>query len=152
MCSADSLYVEEIDVGEATPRQIVSGLVKYVPIEQFEKARVCVICNLKPSALRGENSAGMVLAASNADRSQVELITPPDSATPGTKITLINQDCSGWQADESVDPKAKKDNAWEAVRVGLKTDSTGVATWEGNPLGTKGEACKSATLTDAVIS
>ena len=33
---ADSLYVEEVDVGEAEPRTICSGLVKYVPLEQLQ--------------------------------------------------------------------------------------------------------------------
>lgn len=34
---ADSLYVEQIDVGEAEgPRTIVSGLVKYVPLEEMQ--------------------------------------------------------------------------------------------------------------------
>lgn len=31
---ADSLYVEEVDVGEVQHRTIVSGLVKHVPLEQ----------------------------------------------------------------------------------------------------------------------
>lgn len=31
---ADSLYVEEVDVGEAAPRTVVSGLVNHVPLEQ----------------------------------------------------------------------------------------------------------------------
>lgn len=31
---ADSLYVEKVDVGEASPRTVVSGLVKYVPLDQ----------------------------------------------------------------------------------------------------------------------
>ena len=31
-----SLYVEEIDVGEEEPRTIVSGLVKYVPLEDMQ--------------------------------------------------------------------------------------------------------------------
>lgn len=31
---ADSLYVEQIDVGEDKPRTVISGLVKHVPIEQ----------------------------------------------------------------------------------------------------------------------
>ena len=35
---ADSLYVEEIDVGEATPRTVVSGLVNYIPIEDMQVA------------------------------------------------------------------------------------------------------------------
>lgn len=32
---ADSLYVEEVDVGEPEPRLICSGLVKYIPLEQL---------------------------------------------------------------------------------------------------------------------
>ena len=31
---ADSLYVEQVDVGEAAPRTVVSGLVKHIPIDQ----------------------------------------------------------------------------------------------------------------------
>ena len=31
---ADTLYVEEVDLGEEKPRTIVSGLVKHVPIEE----------------------------------------------------------------------------------------------------------------------
>lgn len=33
---ADSLYVEEIDVGEELPRTVVSGLVKYIPLEEMQ--------------------------------------------------------------------------------------------------------------------
>lgn len=35
-----SLYVEQIDVGEPEPRTIVSGLVKFVPLEQMQ-VRAC---------------------------------------------------------------------------------------------------------------
>lgn len=31
---ADTLYVEEVDVGEGSPRTVVSGLVKHVPLDQ----------------------------------------------------------------------------------------------------------------------
>lgn len=61
---ADSLYVEKIDLGEAVPRTIVSGLAKYVPIEQMENRFVAVLCNLKPAKMRGVESQGMVLCAS----------------------------------------------------------------------------------------
>ena len=44
--------MEQIDVGEAEPRTIVSGLVKYVPIEQMKDRMVVVICNLKPRNMR----------------------------------------------------------------------------------------------------
>jgi tRNA-binding EMAP/Myf-like protein len=33
---ADSLYVEEVDVGEPEPRTIVSGLVQFVPLEEMQ--------------------------------------------------------------------------------------------------------------------
>ena len=35
---ADGLYVSQIDVGEAAPRQIISGLRKFVAIEDMERA------------------------------------------------------------------------------------------------------------------
>lgn len=33
---ADSLYVEEVDIGEPEPRIICSGLVKYIPLENLQ--------------------------------------------------------------------------------------------------------------------
>jgi aminoacyl tRNA synthase complex-interacting multifunctional protein 1 len=44
---ADTLYVEQIDIGEAKPRQVISGLVNHIPIEKLTGASVCVIANLK---------------------------------------------------------------------------------------------------------
>ena len=38
---ADSLYVEEIDVGEESPRTVVSGLVKYIPLEEMQVYSFC---------------------------------------------------------------------------------------------------------------
>lgn len=34
---ADTLYVEDVDVGEAALRTVVSGLVKHVPLEQVTR-------------------------------------------------------------------------------------------------------------------
>ena len=129
LLSAEKLYVEEIDVGEDKPRQVVSGLVPYIPLEQFQTARLCVICNLKPSALRGVTSYGMVLAASNADRSVVELIVPPAAAKVGERLTLSTVDVLRYEVDAVIDPK-KKGNCWDAIKGGLKTDAEGRATWE----------------------
>lgn len=59
--NADSLYVEEIDLGEPSgPRQVVSGLVKFVPEERMAGRRVLVVCNLKPAKMRDVMSYGMV--------------------------------------------------------------------------------------------
>lgn len=61
---ADALYVEKIDLGEAAPRTIVSGLVNFIPIEEMQNRMVVVLCNLKPAKMRGIESQGMVLCAS----------------------------------------------------------------------------------------
>jgi hypothetical protein len=58
----------QIDVGEPEPRSIISGLVKFVPLDAMIGRMVVVVCNLKPRNMRGIKSAGMVLAASNAVR------------------------------------------------------------------------------------
>ena len=77
---AESLYVESIDVGEPEPRTIISGLVKYVPLDQMQDRRVIVICNLKARNMRGIKSHGMVLCASDAAHENVEPLSPPEGA------------------------------------------------------------------------
>lgn len=61
---ADTLYVESIDLGEAEPRQVVSGLANFVPMDQMQDRLVAVLCNLKPAKMRGVESKGMVLCTS----------------------------------------------------------------------------------------
>ena len=51
-------------LGEPELRQVVSGLVKHVPIEEMRDRKVVVLCNLKPAKMRGLESKGMVLCAS----------------------------------------------------------------------------------------
>lgn len=71
---AESLYVEKVDLGEESgPRVIVSGLVQYCAEETLLNRLVVVLCNLKPRALKGITSNGMLLCASNVDHSKVLL-------------------------------------------------------------------------------
>lgn len=93
---ADSLYVEQIDIGEFTddgqpkPRTIVSGLRAFVPLDQFVGSTVLVLCNLKPMKLRGVKSHGMILCAvdkCSPDYKQVELLTTTAECEPGTKVS-----------------------------------------------------------------
>eukprot|EP00958_Prasinococcus_capsulatus_P028723 scaffold7205_cov523-Prasinococcus_capsulatus_cf.AAC.8 len=74
---AESLFLEKIDVGEAEPRVVVSGLVKYFQMEELEGRMVALVTNLKPAKLKGILSYGMVLAAASADGNTVELVDPP---------------------------------------------------------------------------
>merc|ERR1719317_948375 len=49
---AEKLYVEKIDLGEPSPRTIVSGLVDFVPEDKMLNRMVVVLCNLKPAKMR----------------------------------------------------------------------------------------------------
>jgi tRNA-binding EMAP/Myf-like protein len=69
------------DVGEADgPRTIVSGLVEFCTVEQLLNKNVVVLCNLKPRPLKGVLSAGMLLCASSADKTQVSFDDHSDYA------------------------------------------------------------------------
>jgi methionine--tRNA ligase beta chain len=69
---ADSLYVEQVECGDPDgPRTIVSGLVKYVPLEDMQGRLVVVLANLKARNMRGIKSHGMLLAASNEEHTLV---------------------------------------------------------------------------------
>lgn len=82
----DSLYVEQVECGDAEgPRTIVSGLVKYVPLEAMQGRRVVVLANLKERNMRGVKSKGMLLCASNADHTAVEPLAPPEGAAVGER-------------------------------------------------------------------
>lgn len=87
--NAERLYVEEIDVGEPEPRQIVSGLQQHYTLEEMMGRAVLVVCNLKKRKLRQEPSLGMVLCASVEQPDGavvVELIQPAEGAVAGDRV------------------------------------------------------------------
>merc|ERR1712012_1302621 len=59
---AEKLYVEKIDLGEPSPRTIVSGLVDFVPEEKMLNRLVVVLCNLKPAKMRGVDAVAWFFA------------------------------------------------------------------------------------------
>jgi len=146
---ADSLYVEEIDVGDAAgaTRTVISGLAKYIPLEELVGKKVLVLCNLKPVAMRGIKSFGMVLAASNEDHSAVELVLPPCDAIVGESVKF-GEEHEG-APDEVLNPKKK---VWEKVQVDLKIDSNKIAVFKDKPLRTSKGTCSVKSLSGASIS
>ncbi|EDV24993.1 uncharacterized protein TRIADDRAFT_56472 [Trichoplax adhaerens] len=106
--NADSLYVQEVDIGSGENRTIVSGLVNYVPVEKLEKRKVALLCNLKPQNIRGVVSEGMMLAASSGDPKTIEPLDPPSSCEPGEKIFTsgFEHDTCG-EPDKEINPKKK---------------------------------------------
>ncbi|XP_047321454.1 probable methionine--tRNA ligase [Impatiens glandulifera] len=142
---ADSLYVEEIDVGEGQPRTVVSGLVKYIPIEKMQNRKVCVLCNLKPATMRGIKSQAMVLAVSSADQTNVELVEPPESAIIGERVTF-----PGFvgNPDEVLNPKKK---VWETLQPDLHTNKDLIACFKDIPFTTSAGVCKVASISEGSI-
>lgn len=143
---ADTLYCEEIDVGEAEPRQVVSGLVKHVPLEEMQNRPCVVLCNLKASKVRGIRSHAMVLCASEEGKAKVETLAPPTGSKPGERIR-----CDGISPDpdEVLNPKKK---IWEQVQVDLTVNGEGLACYGDKPLGTDAGAVTVATVRNAPIS
>ncbi|KAK2080258.1 hypothetical protein QBZ16_000111 [Prototheca wickerhamii] len=148
---ADSLYVEQIDLGEeGGPRTIVSGLVRHVTLEDLVGRRVVVLANLKPRSMRGVKSAGMLLCAANEDHTVVEPLRVPDTAVTGERV---------WAGDEallSLEPatpnQVQKKKIWEAVQPLLRVNAQGVATVAGEAMVTSAGPLTAPTLIDAAIS
>ena len=66
-------------------RQILAGVGKvYVP-EDLIGREIVVVANLEPRMMMGEESNGMLLAASNAEGQPV-ILMPEKEVEPGTKI------------------------------------------------------------------
>ncbi|KAL3202314.1 hypothetical protein MRX96_012097 [Rhipicephalus microplus] len=122
---ADSLYVEQVDVGEEKPRTVVSGLVKFVPLDKMQNRMAVLLCNLKPAKMRGVTSEAMVMCASTPEK--VEILAPPPGAQPGDRVV-----CDGYpgQPDAQLNPKKK---IFEQVAPDLKTDSEKRATYRDQP-------------------
>ncbi|PWA40939.1 methionine--tRNA ligase [Artemisia annua] len=140
---ADSLYVEKIDVGEEQPRTVVSGLVKYIPLEEMQNRKVCVLCNLKPATMRGIKSHAMVLCASTSDK--VELVEPPAAAAIGERVTFCG---FNGEPDDVLNPKKK---VWETLQVDLHTDKDLVACYKDLPFTTSAGVCKVISISDGTI-
>uniref|UniRef100_A0A7N5K2R0 Aminoacyl tRNA synthetase complex interacting multifunctional protein 1 n=1 Tax=Ailuropoda melanoleuca TaxID=9646 RepID=A0A7N5K2R0_AILME len=122
---ADSLYVEEVDVGETAPRTVVSGLVNHVPLEQMQNRMVILLCNLKPAKMRGVVSQAMVMCASSPEK--VEILAPPHGSVPGDRIVF---DAFPGEPDKELNPKKK---IWEQIQPDLFTNDECVATYKGAP-------------------
>jgi len=149
---ADSLYLEEIDVGEDKPRTVVSGLADYVPLEELEGRLVVVMCNLKPVKMRGILSQAMLLAASitgSEGKRQVSPLCPPADCKPGDRVVIkgYEHEIAG-APDEQLNPKKK---IFETLQTDLLTNEDGVAEYKGFPMVTSAGQI-TAPLKNAQIS
>ena len=82
--NADRLMVLQIDVG-TEQRQICAGIRNQYNQDELVGKQIVVVANLETAKLRGVESQGMLLAASDDDR--VILLMPDKQVAPGAKIS-----------------------------------------------------------------
>jgi len=89
--NADKLLKLQLDDGSGTPRQICAGIrAQYAPEDLVGKL-IVIVANLAPRKLRGEESRGMLLAASDAEKGAEErsvvVISPSADIAPGAIVS-----------------------------------------------------------------
>ena len=84
--NADKLIVLKIDLG-TEQRQICAGLRGHYEAASLVGRSIVVVANLAPRMMRGQESNGMLLAASPADHSRIILLAPDADIAPGAKIS-----------------------------------------------------------------
>ena len=81
--NADKLYILTIDLGDKT-KQIVAGIRNFYKKEDLVGREIIVVDNLDPVVLRGVESQGMLLAAS--DDTGISIVTPDREVKIGSVV------------------------------------------------------------------
>jgi len=147
---SDKLLVEQIDVGEEAPRQICSGIGKYVS-QSFSS-------NLKARKMAGTASEGMLLCASKkADPEDAEselavlkLVEAPVEAEVGERVVVEIPDEEHGQA--ATPNKVGKKKLYEKVAPDLRTNKDGTVCFKDSPFMTSAGPCTAKDLPEAVVS
>ena len=82
--NADKLMVLHVDLG-TEQRQICAGIRNHYTPEELVGRQIVVVANLETAKLRGLESQGMLLAAS--DEGRVIFLTPEKPVQPGSKVS-----------------------------------------------------------------
>ncbi|XP_068072848.2 uncharacterized protein isoform X1 [Danio rerio] len=141
---SESLYVQEVELGEHAPRTVVSGLTNHVPPEQLLGSLVVLLCNVRSVKVRGVQSQARLLCAVNQER--MEPLTPPTGAQPGDRVTF--QLYPG-EPEKELNPKQR---LWERLLPDLRIDARGVATYRGVAFEVRGKGlCRAPNITSGNI-
>ena len=91
--SADRLWKLQVDDGSGTPRQICAGIREYMKSEDMVGKSIVIVANLAPRMLRGEESRGMLLAASSGPKDGpagscvLAILSPMGEVPPGSIVS-----------------------------------------------------------------
>jgi len=82
--NADKLMLLQVDLG-TEQRQICAGIRNHCTPEELVGRQIVVVANLETATLRGLESQGMLLAAS--DEGRVVILSPEKAVQPGAKVS-----------------------------------------------------------------
>lgn len=91
--NADRLLKLQLDDGSGEPRQICAGIKGHYEPAELVGRSIVIVANLAPRVIRGETSRGMLLAASDAPKSdgnqdrRVVLLTTMSDMPPGSAVS-----------------------------------------------------------------
>lgn len=95
--SADRLLKLQLDDGSGQPRQICAGIKGYYTAESLVGREIVIVANLAPRMIRGEESRGMLLAASDMPKDaaaatgdagrRVVILQPEVEIVPGAIVS-----------------------------------------------------------------
>src|SRR5262245_49085070 len=92
--AADRLLKLQVDDGSGTPRQICAGIRGSYAAEELVGRLIIIVANLAPRIIRGEESRGMLLAASDVPKDaaaggerHVVVLTPMSEVPPGSIVS-----------------------------------------------------------------
>ena len=81
---ADRLLVLSVDLG-SEQRQLVAGIRRHYAPEELVGKQIVVVANLAPASLRGVESQGMLLAASDGE-GRLALVVPERPVSTGAAV------------------------------------------------------------------
>ena len=81
--NADKLYVIRLKVGEVE-KSIVAGIRPFYGEEELRGKKIVIVDNMAPATIRGVESQGMLLAAS--DDNTLSLVVPERPMASGSSI------------------------------------------------------------------
>jgi methionyl-tRNA synthetase len=81
--NADKLLILQVEVGDAR-KQICAGIRKHYQPEDLVGKVIIIVNNLETAVLRGEESQGMLLAASDGE--SVVLLRPDRDTASGCEV------------------------------------------------------------------
>ncbi|XP_005106747.2 aminoacyl tRNA synthase complex-interacting multifunctional protein 1 [Aplysia californica] len=85
---SENLTIQQVDIGEATPISVVTGLRKHgVTIEQIQGHLGVFLCNVRPKKIKGVRSEAILMVVMSW-QNRAELLFAPRDSEPGDKVQV----------------------------------------------------------------